>query len=317
MLLTAVIFITSLFVLLASAKFFTEAAERIGISLNLSPFTVGVVIVALGTSLPELISAIIASSQGSSQIVAGNILGANISNIFLVLGITTIAAKRSIQLGEEYIFIDLHFMLGSALMISFFLWDGMITSAEGIILILGFAVYQVYLIRSEKPEAMPSLNQDEVITKIKPGFAWKDYTIILLAAVGVYYGASYTVNSIVDAAQHLKVDESFISISALALGTTLPEMIVSITAAKSGNPQIAIGNILGSCIFNSFMVGGIASQIAPVTMGDDLRILATTFLVGAAGFFYLLAQDKKISKWEGMLFVLFYLVFILKISGKI
>lgn len=144
------IFIVSLSVLLYASKIFTNAAEKIGLLFGLSPIMIGLVIVSIGTSLPELISGIIATNSGKSAIVAGNVLGANISNLLLLLGITTIASKKAITLGESYIFIDLHFMLGSTLMIGLFLWDGNLTWKEGVLLLLGFILYQIHLIKSEK-----------------------------------------------------------------------------------------------------------------------------------------------------------------------
>jgi cation:H+ antiporter len=309
-----VIFLGSLLLLIGAAKYFTEAAERIGLSLKLSPFMVGVVIVAIGTSLPELISGIIASTTGHSEIVIGNVLGANISNIFLILGMATIVAKRSIQLGKEYIFIDLHFMLGSATFLILFLLDGEISRVEGVCLVVGFIVYQVYLMKSDKPNEMPTLNDEATVRKIDK-VKRKDILILLITAVGIYFGAKFVVQSIQDIAMALNVDKTIISLTVLSLGTTLPELTVTIAAARKGQPEIAVGNILGSCIFNSFMVTGVASLIRPISMPFELAKTSVIFLVIAAVFFYLLSQDKKVSKWEGMLFLLFYVVFLLKVSG--
>ncbi len=301
-------------VLIAASKYFTEAAERIGLALKLSPFMVGVVIVAVGTSLPELISGIIASINGHSEIVIGNVLGANISNMLLILGMTSIISKKSIKLGKEYIFVDLHFMLGSATFLILFLLDGTISFVEGIILFVGFIVYQVYLFKSEKPDDIPTLNDSEVVnklTKVKP----MDVLILVITGLGIYAGAKFTVESITDIATALDVDKSIISLTVLSLGTTLPELSVSIAAARAGHPEIAIGNILGSCIFNSFMVTGVATIISPIHMPFEIARTSVVFLIVAAIFFYLISQDKKVSKWEGILFLLFYIVFLLKISG--
>ncbi len=308
------VFIISILLLILASKYFTKAAERIGLSLKMSPFMVGVVIVSVGTSLPELISGIIASVNGHSEIVIGNVLGANISNIFLILGITTLFARKSIQLGKEYIFIDLHFMLGSATMLILFLLDGSISKMEGIALLAGFLIYQIYLFKSEKPGEMPMLNDKKTVSKIT-SLNWKDMVIIAVAAFGIFIGAKYTVESIVDIANALNVDKALISLTVLSLGTTLPELAVSIAAARAGNPEIAVGNILGSCIFNSFTVTGVAAIINPIQMPSEYGNTSVMFLVVATIFFYLISQDKKISKWEGMLFLLFYVVFMLKISG--
>jgi len=281
--------------------------------MRMSPLMVGVVIVALGTSLPELISSIIAATKGSTEIVAGNVLGANISNIFLMLGCVTLVAGTSIFLGEEYIFIDLHFMLGSAVLVSYFMWQGNIGTVEGAILMIGFLIYQIHLFQSEKPKEMPVISEESEISDIRKSNARNDVLILVASGVGIYFGAEYTVQSIIDIAHHMDIDEGLVSITALSLGTTLPELSVSITATRRGHAEIAIGNILGSCIFNALAVTGTAAVIAPIHITPLLREVALVFFLIASVFFYLLAQDKKISKWEGLLFLLFYVVFFLKI----
>lgn len=281
--------------------------------MRMSPLMVGVVIVALGTSLPELVSSIIAASKGNTEIVAGNVLGANISNIFLMLGCVTLVAGTSIFLGEEYIFIDLHFMLGSAVLVSYFMWQGTIGTVEGAILMIGFLIYQIHLFQSEKPKEMPVISEEAEISEIRKSNARNDVLILIASGVGIYFGAEYTVQSIIDIAHHMDIDEGLVSITALSLGTTLPELSVSITATRRGHAEIAIGNILGSCIFNALAVTGTAAVIAPIHITPLLREVALVFFLIASVFFYLLAQDKKISKWEGLLLLLFYVVFSLKI----
>ncbi len=316
MALDLIIFIVSLATLLFASKHFTLAAERIGLSMNMSPFMVGVVIVAIGTSLPELISGIFASLEGKPEIVIGNIIGAHVSNIFFVLGITTLISKKSIKLGEEYIFIDLHFMLGSATMLVLFLFDGLITWSEGLILLIGFIVYQFYLFRSEKPKAMHTINDEDVLKQQKKFFG-RDFAVIAVSAAFVFLGAKFTISSVVDIATILGVNEALIGLTVMSLGTTLPELAVSISAARAGKPEMAVGNILGSCIFNVFAVGGIASIIHPISLPSELQTISISFLIVASVFFYLLSQDKKVSRFEGMLFLLFYLIFLLKITNII
>jgi cation:H+ antiporter len=312
--LDVVIFAIALGALLIASKYFTGAAERVGLSLNMSPFMVGVVIVAVGTSLPELITGIFASVQGKSEIVIGNVIGAHVSNIFFVLGITTIVCKKSIQLGEEYIFIDLHFMLGSATILVLFLFDGTITWIEGVLLLIGFVVYQIYLFKSEKPKAMHTVNDEEAIKEGKKMIV-RDFAIMAASAILIFIGAKYTISSISSIAAAIGINEAFIGLTVMSLGTTLPELAVSISAARAGKPEMAVGNILGSCIFNAFAVGGVSSIIHPITMPDELRNISISFLIVASVFFYLLSQDKKVSRFEGMLFLLFYVIFILKIAN--
>jgi cation:H+ antiporter len=305
------IFIVSLSVLLYASRIFTNAAEKIGLLLGLSPFMIGLVIVSVGTSLPELISGIIATNAGKSEIAAGNVLGANVSNLLLLLGITTLASKKTIELGETYIFIDLHFMLGSTLMIGLFLWDGTLTWKEGVLLLVGFILYQIHLLKSEK--VVEKEKQDKADSKEKI----KQVGIMALAGIGVFLGADYTITSIISISTSLEINEAIISATVLSLGTTLPELAVSYSAAKAGKAQIAIGNILGSCIFNSLLVLGTSSLFGEITLPENMRAFSIIFVIGSAVFFYLLSQDKKINKFEGLLFILFYFTFILKIIGVV
>jgi cation:H+ antiporter len=309
-----IIFVLALVLLLFAANYFTVAAEKIGLALKLSPFFIGVVIVALGTSLPELVSSIFSMLHHKSEIVSGNIIGANISNLFLILGISTLFVKGNIKLGEEYIFIDLHFMFGSIIMATFFMWDGVVTMGEGIFLLVGFAIYQIYLFKSEKPDAMREQHLlNPLDKKVKPDI--KTFVILVLSAAGVFFGAKYTVDSIIDIAEQFNVSRSIISLTALSLGTTLPELSVSITAARKGHPQIAIGNILGSCIFNTLSVLGVSSTLGNIIVPSFNKEFLLLTLLTAGLFFYLVAQDKKISRWEGFLFILFYAIFMSKILG--
>lgn len=278
--------------------------------LGLSPFVTGLIIVAVGTSLPELVAGIVATAGGNSGIVAGNVFGANISNLLLILGLITLFSKKSIELGEAYIFIDLHFMLGSMLMLCLFMWDGSLSTGEGLLLLAGFVVYQVHLINSEKvPEAEvnPRMNY-----KNRVHFLW-----LITGGLGVYAGAELTVDALTKLSTAAGISQTVISATVLSLGTTLPEMAVSLSAVREGKTQIALGNILGSCIFNAFMVMGAASLFGPVHLAPDVRSLVVAFAIGAALFFYLLSQDRRVNRFEGILFILFYITFVLKFTAVV
>src|SRR5574341_206733 len=140
-------FAVSLLVLIVAARFFTHGAERVGLALGMSPFAIGVLIVSVGTSLPELVASIVAASRGSSAIVVGNVLGANLSNLLLVMGAAAVAARASIRLGDQYILIDLNFLLGSALLAGLVLRDGTVGRVEGGALLAAYSISVIYLMR--------------------------------------------------------------------------------------------------------------------------------------------------------------------------
>ena len=307
------LFAASLSVLLAAARFFTVSAERIGLSLGMSPFAVGVLIVSAGTSLPELVSSVIAVTRGTSEIVVGNVLGSNLSNLMLVMGVVAVAAPRQVRLGEQYILIDLHFLLGSAFLLALSLKDGMITRPEAAFLLAGYAVYLLYLMKEGRTEADVTVGLDGA-ARASRTFPWRDAGILLGTGVLIYLGARFVVGSLESIAGRLGIAPSIIAVTVLSVGTTLPEMVVSATAARAGKADVAVGNILGSCVFNSLVVAGVASMVGRVTAPDDLLTLPLPVFGVGALLFYLLTLDKRVSRWEGFLFMLAYGLFIMEIA---
>jgi cation:H+ antiporter len=307
------VFIAALAVLLVSSKFFTGAAEKIGLQLGFSPFVIGVFIIGIGTSLPELISGFIAVSKGASEIVAGNVLGANISNIFLISGIAAVLAKKRIDLGSQYIMIDLHFMLGSAFLLGLMMLDGKIDTGEGVFLLAAFATYTLYILRSgNKAQVIV----DGVEKPKNKGMA-KHILVLLACGVGIYFGADYTVMAIENIATIMAVPPSVISLTALSLGTTLPELSVNISAIRQGKAEMAIGNVLGSCVFNALAIPGAASLMGGIAVPQSLLVFSLPVMVIASLFFYLLTLDKKISPYEGLLFIVFYGFFLYKVGSSV
>lgn len=307
MLLLFLTFIGSLALLLVSARLFTGAAERIGLALGLSSFAVGVIIVGVGTSLPELITGLFSVSQGVSQIVSGNVLGANVSNLLLILGVSTVfSVLRPVYLGEAYIAIDLHFLVGSAFVLGVAMFDGVVGRVEGLCLLAVYGVYVAYLLREGNS------NQNG---ETRASIALRDLLFVTLSAVGIYFGAKWTVDSLQGLATGLGVPTAIVAVTILALGTTLPELVVGLAAARQGKASMAVGNILGSCVFNALVVVGAGAAYGTVQAPPELTGFALPFVVGASLLFYLLVQDRRISSWEGMLFLVMYGLFVLEVSG--
>lgn len=307
MLLLFLTFIASLALLLISARLFTGAAERIGLALGLSSFMVGVIIVGVGTSLPELITGLFSVSQGVSQIVSGNVLGANVSNLLLILGVSTVfSVLRPVYLGEAYIAIDLHFLVGSAFMLGVVMFDGVVGRVEGLCLLVVYGVYVAYLLKE---------GSNRQNGETQPPIALRDLLFVALSAVGIYFGAEWTVSRLQGLATGLGVPTAIVAVTILALGTTLPELAVSIGAARQGKASLAVGNILGSCVFNALVVVGAGAVYGTVKAPPELTGFALPFVVGASLLFYLLVQDRRISSWDGMLFLVMYGLFVLKVSG--
>lgn len=308
------LFLLALAALLVAAHFFTGAAERLGLALGMSPFVVGVFIVAIGTSLPELVASLIAVSNGTSEIVAGNVLGANAANLLLILGAVSVAVPSGrILLGEQYLFIDLHFLLGSVLALGTAMADGMITRVEGALLLLAYVVYVAYLLaegRTGSAEQVMEERFPESNTR-----RWRDVLVLLGGGVAIYFTGDQTVSALERVAADLAISPAVASVTILALGTTLPELAVSVAAARRGLASLAVGNILGSCIFNALTVTGAGAVLGGIAVPADLRRFALPFVAASSLLFYLLTQDKRVSRWEGLLFLVLFLLFIGKMAG--
>jgi cation:H+ antiporter len=222
MFLTVLTFAVSLAVLLAAARFFTQSAERVGLALGMSPFATGVLIVSAGTSLPELVASIVAASAGSTEIVVGNVLGANLSNLLLVMGAVAVFARRSVRLGDQYILIDLHFLLGSALLAALVLRNGTVGRIEGGALLVAYAIYMLYLVREGRTEKDLTIGVDAEAIRESPTFPWRDVLVMVAAAALIYVGARYTIASLESFALQMDVAPDLVALTILSVGTTLP-----------------------------------------------------------------------------------------------
>ncbi len=307
------IFIVSLAVLIKSSDYFTDSSGDIGLFLGIPAFVVGVTIVAVGTSLPELISSIIAVVSDSSEIVAGNVVGSNIANIFLILGFAGIISIRKLKVTRNLIEVDLPVLVGSAFLLALMIYDGVFTFFEAIISLAGIVIYTLYLIYSREitdKQIKKELKKDK--KRKQREFPKKSLIILLISIVFIYLGAKYTVESVIELSQLLNIGKEVIAITAVAFGTSLPELMVSISATKRGNPEMAVGNILGSNIFNTFAVMGTAGLFGILIIPQSLIFFGLPVMIVATLMYYFITIDKEITKWEGAILLLFYILFLAK-----
>ncbi len=309
------IFVVSLAVLITAARFFTDAAEIIGLALGMSPFVIGVVIVSIGTSLPELVSSVIAVSQQVSEIVPGNVIGSSISNLFFVLGIASLFTRAAIQLGDQYIFIDLNFLMATAFIVVLTMYDGKVTIGEGIICLIAYCIYVFYLLKDGSTPIDILLDENVKTEGRKGKIRIQDVLIVTLGGIFIYLGARYTIFSLEKLAEIMSISKAIVSVTLLSFGTTLPETVVSATASRQGKGEIAIGNILGSCIFNGLAISGVASFFGTLIVTPEVLKFPLPIYCVATLLFYLLTQDKNVSRWEGLIFLLMYIFFMGKIAN--
>jgi len=316
-----------LYFLIKSSDYFTDAAEKIGIWLGIPAFIVGVTIVSIGTSLPELASSIAAvfnPAVGASSIVAGNVIGSNITNILLVLGIASLFVKK-MKISWELISVDLPLLFGSAAVLIFLIFDDFIfwiishgltnlsnvkpqiTWLESITCIIGFMIYVTYT-ASNRP------SKDHRVKRKKLG--WKTPVIIMASIAIIYFSAKYTVESVVHIGTIIGVSQAILAATAIAIGTSLPELMVTITAVRKKKFELAIGNVLGSNIFNTFMVigiPGVLSAFSPVSglaVDTSIWLIALPFMLAATFLYIFMTQDNTLTRYEGLMLLLMYVIFI-------
>jgi len=325
------IFILSLALLVKSADWFVESSEKIGLALKISPFIIGVTIVSIGTSFPELASSIAAVLKGASEIVVANVIGSNIANILLIVGLSAVMA-RILLVKRSLIDLDAPLLAAATGLFIFIMLDRKIVFGEGILLLLAFLVYFLYtifqrreeIITPELVEVLPGGAEIKVLPsraerrrkeiKEKPSkLNFRIFLFLILGIIGLAIGANYTIESVLKISEFLKISTALIAITAIAVGTSLPELVVSVRAAIKKKYEIALGNIFGSNVFNVLIVAGIPALIKPLAIDSLTFLVGLPFLVIATLLFIISGISRRIHIWEGAMYLLIYILFIVKL----
>ncbi len=300
----------SLYVLIKSSDFFTDAAEKIGRSFGMPPFVVGVTIVAVGTSLPELLSSIVAVLAGKGEIVIGNVIGSNIANIFLVLGVASVISVRKMKIAFELIHVDIPLLAGSAFLLALTMIDMKFTLFDAVLSLVMFVLYAYYTIKAERKNTDREIMKEMKGELKKVKATWVEWTILLVSSIFIYLGAKGTVDAVIRLSNDMGISADVIAVSIVALGTSLPELFVTISAARKGKPEMAVGNVLGSNIFNSTMVIGASGLFGQLIVTKAMLLVGMPVMLCATLLFFFITQDKEITQWEGWLLLVFYVFFI-------
>lgn len=294
-----------LMILSLSSDWFVDSAEKVGLYFKLPSFVIGVVIIGFGTSLPELASSIVSVFKGQSEIVISNAIGSNITNIFLVLGVSALFAP-SYFIKHDIFQADMPFLAGSAVMISLMTFDLNFTLFEALICLSGLVLYLHRSIKSG--HIADQIEEDEKEEIHKPSLL--SWAVILVSPALITVGASLTVESVVRISEIMNIGTEIIAVTAVALGTSLPEVMVSIQAARKGNGEMAVGNVVGSNIFNTFAVMGVGALFGELKIAPSYPTQTLPVFLGATVMAYFIVRDKKIFRFEGVLLLLFYILFI-------
>lgn len=304
MLLTILLLIVGFVVLILGADWLVDGATSVGIRAKLSPLIIGLTIVAFGTSLPELIINIFSCAQGSSGLAIGNIVGSNIMNILLILGVA--AMIYPIDVSRISIRRDIPVGFGASLMLFLMANDFFIGKSQTIIwieglVLLAFAVAYLYLTMIQNEKLSTEVEAVQI-----PMPWWKTILFLVLGIVGLYIGGELVSNNAQTLAKAWGMSESMIGLTIVAIATSLPELITSIVAATKKNAGIAIGNVLGSNILNIFVVLGISSLITPLQFDSQMNItlLFLFFAQALMLLFVFTGKGQKLSRFEGFLMLL-------------
>jgi len=314
----ALTLVVSLVVLVWAADLFIRSAERIGLHLGLPPFAIGVTVLAFGTSFPELVSGVVSVLEGASEIGVGTVVGSNVTNLLLILGVSA-ALGRGLSVDHELVSVDLPFLFGSALLLWFFGYDGSVGRVEGVVALVALTVYIHYASRTPgHPETTVALSASELLPEKAaeaerlPALTW---VWLVVGAVLTQLGAHFTVASIIDLSALLGVGNEIIATTVLALGTSLPELVVSARAARVGKPEIAVGNVIGSNIFNALGVVGVSALFGTLHVPPSIAGFAMPAMVGVTVLGFFVLQERRMTSWDAWLLLALYVGFLLQVVG--
>ena len=306
--------------LVKGADLLVEGASNFAKKFHIPEIIIGLTIVSIGTSLPELFVSITSAIDGYPDMAIGNVIGSNIANMFLILGmsatIKTIIFKRETRLIE----IPICLVISIVFMILCNIGQD-ITRIDAIILTVLFIAFIAYtIVMAKKGEEFDKEeNEKDIKKEDKPtGSVIKNIIYMILGIVLLKFGGDFTVNNAVNIANFFGLSEKLISVTILAIGTSLPELVTSVSAAIKGKSDIAIGNIIGSNIFNMLFIIGTSALIKPIVYNmsyniDMIFVLLSTIILA---LFPIIPPKNKMSRWNGILFVIIYVVYIITLLVK-
>ena len=328
MLLDILLIVLGMALLVKGGDLLVDGASSLARRFSISELAIGLTIVAFGTSAPELVVSLSAALGSHSEIVLGNVIGSNNFNIFVILGITGLIAHVAVQ--KNTVRIEIPFSMLAALILlslaNFAFPSGeknMLTRVDGLILLLFLGLFFLYVYKSMKKASISmasvapgdGIKSEEKNPSIKTLSIARSTGFIVIGLVFLVLGGRFVVSSAVSLAQALNISEKVISLTIVAAGTSLPELVTSITAIVKKKDDIAMGNIIGSNILNIFMILGLCALISPIEYspvfnGDIYLLIIGSFLLFLAMF---TGKKRKLDRWESMVFVIIYAGYVVHI----
>ncbi|KJU76397.1 calcium/sodium antiporter [Pseudomonas sp. MDMC216] len=315
-LMTFVYLIAGLVLLVAGAEVLVRGAAKLAAQFGIPPLIIGLTVVAFGTSAPETAVSVQAALDGSGDLAIGNVVGSNIANVLLILGLTALIAPLIVS--RQLIRLDVPIMIGASLLTFGLAWDGSLSRLDGALLFAGILAYTAFLIynaRKDKGGEDDEFAKEFGLDEAPKPYAWAiNLGLIIAGLVLLVTGSNFLVEGAVTLARALGISELVIGLTVVAVGTSLPELATSILAAIKGERDIAVGNIVGSNIFNLLCVLGLASLVSPAAISVSPNALAFDFpvmIAVAVACLPIFFAGYRINRWEGLLFLAYYVAYTL------
>ena len=314
---TILLMLAGLALLLVGANYLTEGSSAIAKRFGISEFVIGLTIVAIGTSAPELVISLISTMNGKTDMAIGNILGSNIFNALMILGVT--ALIHPIRIENSTLTRDIPFGLLAAVVLAISgldVWlngsEGIISRSEGLLMLCFWIVFMVYSFMTAKRDESPEETQPVEKEDTKKKSIWIELIMIVGGLAGLIYGGDLFLEYAVIFARDMGMSEAVIAVTLMAGGTSMPELITCVIAAAKKRGQLALGNVIGSNISNVFLILGTCASVAPLQLGDilpiDLIILTAASLIIAVTAFTF--RRNELDRAEGVLFILMYIGYV-------
>jgi len=298
--LTLIILVLGFVLLIKGADFFVEGSSGLAKLFKIPSVIIGLTIVAMGTSMPEASVSITAGLAGSNELALSNVIGSNIFNLWLVIGFC--ALVFCVTGDKDIIKRDLPVNLGITVLLLLLIIDGTLSRLDGAILFVLMVLYILLLIKNAMKNRTP---EDD----IKPLPWWKCALFIIFGLAAIILGGNFVVNSSSKIATALGMSENLVGLTIVAIGTSLPELVTSVVATRKGETGLALGNAVGSCIFNILFILGISSLLTPISANLE-NAIDTAILIGVSVYFVLLCNfKKKLDRPIGIISVLLYIAY--------
>ena len=298
-----VIIIIGVVLVLKGADFLTEGAAALARRVNVPEIVIGLTIVAAGTSAPELFVSMVSALKGTPDLAVGNVVGSNTMNCMLIVGCAAIVAPMTIS--RSTVKKDIPFSVGASVLLMLLALNSFLGRFDGILLLVGFALFMVYSLRQAKN------GQGDTPTEGKQRNPWMSALFIVLGLVGLVIGSNLFVDHASNLALSLGISEGVVGLTVVAGGTSLPELATTVVAARKGQSAIAIGNVIGSNVFNILLILGLTATISPLQIEGITTIDMAVMFVSVTLVWLFSFTRYTVERWEGALLLLGYLVYLM------